>query len=77
MTIKQGGHAHEDANELVILSDDGDEQVDGRDCKKKKVPVEKKNFRSRTIPLPLATVARVPSRRSHRSQAKKCGSHVR
>lgn len=43
----------EDANELVILSDDGDEQVDGRDCKKKKVPVDKKRFRSRTIPLPL------------------------
>ncbi|HSW05076.1 DUF3616 domain-containing protein [Aquabacterium sp.] len=49
----------EGANELVILSDDGDEQVDGRDCKHKKVPVEKKSFRSQVIPLPLtaATVA--------------------
>ena len=47
----------EDANELVILSDDGDEPVDGRDCKHKKVPVEKKSFRSRTIPLPLTVTA--------------------
>lgn len=47
----------EQSNELMILSDDGDEQVDGRDCKSKKVPSEKKSFRSRTIPMPLQAVA--------------------
>ena len=48
--------ADEDANELVVLSDDGDEQVGARDCKHKKVPLGRKSFRSRTFPLPLADV---------------------
>ena len=40
--------------ELVLLSDDGDEQVDGKDCKHKSVPMDRKAFRVRTLPLPLA-----------------------
>lgn len=36
---------------LVLLSDDGDEPVDGRDCKHKSVPVDRKAFRARTLPL--------------------------
>lgn len=39
--------------ELVLLSDDGDEPVDGKDCKHKAVPIERKGFRVRTLPLPL------------------------
>ena len=39
--------------ELVLLSDDGDEPVDGKDCKHKSVPIGSKGFRMRTLPLPL------------------------
>ena len=45
--------ADNDGTELVILSDDGDENVEGRDCKHKKVSLEKRSFRSRALPLPL------------------------
>ena len=41
------------AKELVLLSDDGDEQVGGVDCKEKSVPVENKGFRARSISMPL------------------------
>ncbi|RZL03557.1 MAG: DUF3616 domain-containing protein [Rubrivivax sp.] len=43
-------HAHE----LYVLSDDGDEPVDGRECKDKKVPALRKGFRALSIKLGLA-----------------------
>ena len=39
--------------ELLLLSDDGDEQVDGKDCKSNSVPPDEKSFRALTLPLPL------------------------
>lgn len=44
-------------NQLVLFSDDGDEQVDGVDCKKKSIAADSKRFRSRSIALPPATEA--------------------
>jgi hypothetical protein len=41
-----------DANDLYLLSDDGTEQVDGRDCKDKKVLEKDKFFRGRAMGLP-------------------------
>lgn len=41
------------AKQLVLLSDDGDEQVGGVDCKAKSVPLDSKSFRARSIALPL------------------------
>jgi hypothetical protein len=35
-----------------VLSDDGDEPVDGKDCKKDSVPIDKKSFRAITLTLP-------------------------
>jgi hypothetical protein len=39
------------ANEIAILSDDGDEPVGGLDCKDKAVPAGKKGFRALTLKL--------------------------
>lgn len=36
---------------LLVLSDDGTEQVDGRDCKHKDTPAERRSFRGRIQPL--------------------------
>lgn len=38
--------------EIVLLSDDGSEKVDGRDCKDKSTPPGKKSFRALTFTLP-------------------------
>ena len=46
-----------EARDLVLLSDDGDEQVGGVDCKEKSVPRDSKRYRVRSIALPLATSA--------------------
>ena len=46
-----------EARDLVLLSDDGDEQVGGVDCKEKSVPRDSKRFRARSIALPLPTGA--------------------
>ena len=35
-----------------ILSDDGDEPMDGKECKKDRAPIEKKRFRAFTLTLP-------------------------
>ena len=40
-----------DANELVLLSDDGDERVGSAECKDKSVPSNQKSFRARALPL--------------------------
>lgn len=44
------------SRQLMLLSDDGDEQVAGQDCKHKSVPADSKGFRVRTLPLPLKPV---------------------
>ena len=41
-----------DSKELVMLSDDGDELVDGKPCKRKKLAAEKKSFRAMRIAWP-------------------------
>jgi len=41
-----------DAKELYLLSDDGTEQVGGKDCKDKKVAVLDKSFRGRAMGVP-------------------------
>ena len=46
-----------EARDLVLLSDDGDEQVGGVDCKERSVPRDSKRFRARSIALPLTTGA--------------------
>jgi hypothetical protein len=46
-----------EAKDLVLLSDDGDEQVGGVDCKEKSVPRDSKRFRARSIGQPLTTGA--------------------
>ena len=38
--------------DVHVLSDDGDEAVDGKDCKKDSVPIDKKSFRAITLTLP-------------------------
>jgi hypothetical protein len=38
--------------EIYLLSDDGDEEVDGRDCKDKKVPASRRSFRGVALRLP-------------------------
>jgi hypothetical protein len=38
--------------DVHVLSDDGDEPVDGKDCKKDSVPIDKKSFRAITLTLP-------------------------
>jgi hypothetical protein len=38
--------------EIVLLSDDGSEKVDGKDCKDKSTPAAKKSFRALTLTLP-------------------------
>lgn len=40
-------------NELLLLSDDGDEPVDGSPCKDKSVPADKKSFRAHRISVEL------------------------
>lgn len=49
----EGLFADPEQHDLLLLSDDGDEQVDGHDCKSKDVPLERKSFRALSIPLPL------------------------
>ena len=39
--------------QIVLLSDDGDEQVGGVDCKAQSVPIGSKSFRARSITMPL------------------------
>lgn len=41
-----------DKHELVLLSDDGDEQIGGLDCKDKDVPKDRKRFRAMAIRWP-------------------------
>ncbi|WP_187395177.1 DUF3616 domain-containing protein [Pigmentiphaga aceris] len=41
-----------DANDLYLLSDDGNEQINGKDCKDKKRPAEEKFFRGRAMGVP-------------------------
>ena len=45
--------ADPDSRELVLLSDDGDETVNGADCKDKDVHEQQKTFRVRSFALPL------------------------
>ncbi|MEF8698129.1 MAG: DUF3616 domain-containing protein [Candidatus Accumulibacter sp. UW20] len=44
--------AFPDRQEIYLLSDDGDEEVDGRNCKDKKVPASKKSFRGVALRFP-------------------------
>lgn len=37
---------------LLVLSDDGEVQVDGRNCKSNRTPVERRSFRGRIVRLP-------------------------
>jgi hypothetical protein len=41
-----------EANDLYLLSDDGTEQVGGKDCKDRKVPELDKSFRARAMGVP-------------------------
>ncbi|WP_161974436.1 DUF3616 domain-containing protein [Piscinibacter terrae] len=43
-----------DTRDIVLLSDDGDEQVGPVDCKDKSVPADRKSFRSWVLPWPAA-----------------------
>lgn len=50
----EGMFVDPDNRELVLLSDDGDEQVGGLECKDKNVPEQQKTFRGQAFALPLS-----------------------
>lgn len=57
-------------DEVDVLSDDGDEKIEGVRCKDKELPAEKKSFRGITLMLPMVltatpTSASAPPTREH------------